>query len=193
LIELVSMQLERLRLNGAMTRGWAAVLLSAPLEQRQFQLFESSARERPQELARLVNRLSNRLGEQAVVRPQLQAGALPERAYRYSVLTGQPRARRQPTGKSPLRPLQRPLQLESAPVALHAVSVAHDGAPALFQYQNQNHRIAHWWGPERIETHWWRGKLIQRDYYRVETTSGVRFWLFRCLQDHKWFLHGKFA
>ena len=28
--------------------------------------------------------------------------------------------------------------------------------------------------------------------YRVETTEGYRFWLFRRLSDDRWFLHGWF-
>jgi hypothetical protein len=33
---------------------------------------------------------------------------------------------------------------------------------------------------------------VGRDYYRVETTTGHRFWLFRRLRDGHWFLHGLF-
>jgi hypothetical protein len=33
---------------------------------------------------------------------------------------------------------------------------------------------------------------VQRDYYRVETTTGKRFWLFRRLPDGNWFLQGVF-
>jgi protein ImuB len=53
--------------------------------------------------------------------------------------------------------------------------------------------VARHWGPERIETGWWRGRTIRRDYYRVEITSGNRFWLFRQLDDDNWFLHGSFT
>jgi len=48
------------------------------------------------------------------------------------------------------------------------------------------------WGPERIETGWWRGSLTSRDYYRVETASGHRFWIFHNLRDRQWYLHGEF-
>jgi protein ImuB len=34
---------------------------------------------------------------------------------------------------------------------------------------------------------------VRRDYYLVETTAGRRFWLFRALEDGRWFLHGAFA
>jgi protein ImuB len=52
--------------------------------------------------------------------------------------------------------------------------------------------FAQTWGPERIETGWWRGQAVGRDYYRVETTDGRRFWIFRNLEDNRWFLHGVF-
>ena len=37
-----------------------------------------------------------------------------------------------------------------------------------------------------------RGRTIRRDYYRVETPTGQRFWLFRQLDESQWFLHGVF-
>ena len=49
--------------------------------------------------------------------------------------------------------------------------------------------MARHWGPERIETGWWRRERAVRDYYRVETTEGRRFWLFRRRRDGRWFLH----
>jgi protein ImuB len=52
--------------------------------------------------------------------------------------------------------------------------------------------LAQHWGPERIETAWWRGRSVRRDYYRVETAEGSRYWLFRRLTDGQWFLHGEF-
>jgi hypothetical protein len=48
-------------------------------------------------------------------------------------------------------------------------------------------------GPERIETGWWGGAAARRDYYRVETESGARYWIFRDLAASTWFLHGLFT
>jgi len=67
-----------------------------------------------------------------------------------------------------------------------------DGPPLQFQLQGRPERIAHTWGPERIETGWWRGRPIHRDYYRIQTTTGRRYWLFRDLGEGGWFLHGTF-
>ena len=38
--------------------------------------------------------------------------------------------------------------------------------------------------------------FLVRDYYRIETEAGERFWLFRdapAAQGGRWFLHGVFA
>ncbi len=88
-------------------------------------------------------------------------------------------------GTAPLRLLLRPLPLV-------ATSIVPGGPPLGFHFAGQQHRIVKTWGPERIETGWWRGRPVGRDYFRVETTAGHRFWLFRRLRDEKWFLHGMF-
>jgi hypothetical protein len=41
------------------------------------------------------------------------------------------------------------------------------------------HRVLHASGPERIEGEWWREDAPVRDYYRIEDSSGARFWLYR--------------
>ena len=87
--------------------------------------------------------------------------------------------------------LPRPVRLENEPFQLDVVSVVPDGPPVQFEFRGR-HRVARAWGPERIQTGWWRGHYVQRDYYRVETTAGKRFWIFRRLHDAKWFLHGVF-
>jgi protein ImuB len=86
----------------------------------------------------------------------------------------------------------RPLFLRP-PLALDVVSVVPDGPPITFRFQGRLYRIAHHWGPERIETGWWRGGSVRRDYYRVQTEDGLRFWLFRRIEDGKWHLHGEFS
>ena len=86
----------------------------------------------------------------------------------------------------------RPLRLLHEPIALAAISVMPDGPPFCFRFRGLEYRISRSWGPERIETGWWRGRPIARDYYRVETTTGQRFWLFRSLDEGRWFLHGNF-
>jgi hypothetical protein len=77
---------------------------------------------------------------------------------------------------------------DKMPVAPVATST-HDSIVLPFGDQ---HEVAQTWGPERIETGWWRGRPAGRDYYRVETSAGRRFWIFRRLRDDQWFVHGVF-
>ena len=72
------------------------------------------------------------------------------------------------------------------------MSVAPDGPPVWFRWRKRKFDIARYWGPERIETGWWRQGTVRRDYYRVETEAGCRFWLFRDLKTGDWYLHGSF-
>ena len=86
----------------------------------------------------------------------------------------------------------RPLQLLPRPVKLNLLAVAPEGSPIQFVYQKEKHHVARYWGPERIETGWWRGRSVRRDYYRVETSTGHRFWLYHQRDNGHWFLHGAF-
>ena len=175
-------------LRGQVAAVKLSVLTAAALASWQQELFEPSLREGRRQVSLLVDRLSSRLGREAVVRAVPQAEAQPELAFRYEPLTGVlPRKTKSQRWKS----LPRPLRLESEPIPLEVLSVVPDGPPIQFHWHGV-HKIAHAKGPERIQTGWWRGRYVQRDYYRIETTTGQRFWLFRRLSDAKWFLQGAF-
>ena len=64
--------------------------------------------------------------------------------------------------------------------------------PLRFEWRGRPQLVREASGPERIETGWWRARAVARDYYRIETTAGRRFWVFRRLRDGRWFLHGIF-
>ena len=234
LLDLARLRLERLALPEAVERIVVAAPRTAAIVPRQFELFTESKRDPGapgRELARLVDRLSSRLGSPCVVRSRLSASAQPELAYRQEPIVGGSRVggeslRRHRVGHAPraarrtgyskklgesirlpqlsrerhaerallaeLGPLHRPLFLRSPPTAVEVIAVAPDGPPRVFHDQGEAHLIVRHWGPERIETSWWRGRLVRRDYYRVETRAGRCFWLFRRLGDGRWFLHGEF-
>lgn len=206
LLELVQMQVERLRLPGAIGRVGLAVLLTAPLETHQAQLFDDVSLRSARAQAMLLDRLSSRLGAAAVLRPLLRSDPLPERRFRLVAVSSAGSARRKgergkgrgkqklplPPSPPPLLPAYRPLLLLSPPVRIEATAVAPDGPPARLCYENRDHLVSRHWGPERIETAWWRGRAVRRDYYRVETNTGQRFWLFRELRQGGWFLHGTY-
>ncbi len=188
LLELAQMQLDQLVLPGPISAVTLSVLLAARLAPSQQELFELSRQEGRRQVALLVDRMSNRLGRNRVLRAVFQTDAQPELAFRYEPLTGV--TQRKQKEQRP-KQLPRPLRLEREPVPLDVLSVVPHGPPVQFDWQGF-HRVARAWGPERIQYGWWRGRYVQRDYYRVETTTGRRFWLFRRLQDGKWFLHGAF-
>ncbi len=98
-----------------------------------------------------------------------------------------------PETRAAARPGARPLRLFAISRPLAAPTIAADGAPLEFVFRGEHERVVRAWGPERIETGWWRGRCSRRDYYRVETARGSRFWLFRRHIDGRWFLHGEFA
>jgi protein ImuB len=213
LLELVDMQLELLRLPGAVSRVAVSAARTASLVEQQCELFADQPRERHRQLAVLVDRLSSRLGQEQIVRPQPRSEAQPEAAVRYEPLTkaGASRAARRVSSRqassrqaslrraapseasaapAPIAP--RPLRLFFPPLPLEVVAVVPDGPPARIRFAGQSHSLARHWGPERIETAWWRGRSVRRDYYRVETAEGCRYWIFRRLTDGQWFLHGEF-
>jgi protein ImuB len=141
----------------------------------------------PDEFRALVERLSNRVGEKAVLRAYLRPEAQPEFSWGYVPWLG---------GLIPAQAcgsrsaLSRPVDLRGVPTP---VRVETNDGPARFAWREQSYIVARAWGPERIETSWWRGRDVRRDYYRVEVDDGQRFWLFRDLTREKWFLHGVYG
>ncbi|MFG1418776.1 hypothetical protein V5F38_11475 [Xanthobacter sp. V0B-10] len=95
----------------------------------------------------------------------------------------------------------RPLRLLERPEPVEAVAEVPDGPPIRFRWRRVSHIVARAEGPERIAAEWWRSgaDLPARDYFRVETLSGQRFWLFRAglygaqAGGPAWFLHGLFG
>src|SRR5262249_44379364 len=87
---------------------------------------------------------------------------------------------------------RRPVRVLAAPTSIAVMSVIPRRAPLGMRPGSEKHTVERSWGPERIATGWWRGQDIQRDYYVVETEQGTRFWIFRRLDDGRWFLHGCF-
>ena len=194
LLLLAEMQLERLALRAPVTAVRVEAVATAPLADRQQELFsELPARQHPRHLEELIERLSSRLGRQAVVRPRLTPEAQPELAYVYEPLVDEnPRRRPHRRVPAPGELPPRPLRLLAQPIPLDAVAIAPDGPPVRMRFRGRSEPIARSWGPERIETGWWRKRGVGRDYYRVETATGQRFWVFRRLHESRWFLQGEF-
>lgn len=149
-------------------------------------------------LDRLIDRLTARLGPEAVGRFEPVESHLPERAARL-VWAGRGQGGLAWPARDPESPPLRPLQMFDPPQPIETIALAPDGPPARFRWRRVTHRVARAEGPERIGSEWWRRPGHRtRDYYRVEDHEGRRFWLFRAgfhgeVPEPRWYIHGLFA
>jgi len=199
--------------------GFDAFLLEAswcePLGARQDSLVDEPRGER--QVAELVDRLTVKLGAEAVRRPVARGSHVPERASGWvgveDSLPSLP-ARGQAARSNPAAGLdcrvasllamteRRPQRLLDHPEAIGVIYATPEGLPRRFTWRRGVHDIARVEGPERIAPEWWREKASARlrDYYRVEDASGRRFWIYRegLAGDGRggapeWYLHGLFG
>ncbi|MHA6287645.1 DUF6504 family protein [Maricaulis sp. CAU 1757] len=153
-----------------------------------------------EDLAVLTDRLSVRLGDRQVQRVARRQSHQPERAARWH--PGGPPLAVAETGPPALRPItaERPLLVLTRPEPAEAVAEIPDGPPRSFVWRRVRHLVHRAEGPERLAPDWWRASpespARTRDYFRVETVEGRRFWLFRdglyALETRtpRWFVHG---
>ena len=95
---------------------------------------------------------------------------------------------------------ERPLLILARPEPAEAVAEIPDGPPRSFVWRRTRHQVRQAEGPERLAPEWWRppGRASPktRDYFRIETVEGRRFWLFRDglygpeTLNPQWFVHG---
>ena len=145
----------------------------------------------------LIDRLSARLGPEAVLRFEPRDTHIPERAVRLSARNVSPPHRLDDGGETDEAPT-RPLHLFDPPQPVEALAGLPDSPPRRFRWRRVQHEVVRAEGPERIAAEWWRRAEPTRDYYRVEDAAGRRFWLFRqgLYGDDaqpRWFIHGLFA
>jgi protein ImuB len=171
--------------SASLTASWVEALA-----ERQTVSGQLGADEGQVDISQLVDTLGVRLGEDKVFRLAPVESALPERAVRRVP------ALHPAQGLDWPKNLPRPARLFVQPEKIEAVAELPDHPPRLFIWRRARHRVAKADGPERIHGEWWinesETKLV-RDYYRVETADGTRYWLFRdgpTEQGGCWWLHG---
>jgi len=148
--------------------------------------------------SRLVDRLTARLGPEAVLRFEPFASHIPERAARLVSACARHGDETWPD-LDPDDPPLRPLQMFDPPQPVETLAEVPDGYPLKFRWRRVLHEVTRAEGPERISGEWWRAPNQRtRDYYRVEDRDGRRFWLFRQglygeTPEPRWFIHGLFA
>ena len=137
---------------------------------------DAAAEQHGTSLAACIDRLSVRLGAQAVRRPVPRGSHKPERAQAWQAPL------------DPVPPLQevfafnsRPLKLLDRPEEIAVLYASPDGYPRRFRWRGELREVMRVEGPERISPEWWRekGGARLRDYYRIEDEQGRRYWIYR--------------
>ena len=195
-----------------------------PLEAHQANILRSvKSAACAEELAVLIDALENRLGDNRVYRLAPCESYIPERAVKQEAPLSRPGSTRPSRAKSKgsksrapdgrlkgghdnsvgQSTAERPVRLFKRPQPIDVTAAIPDAPPMLFRWRKVVHRVVCADGPERISPEWWRGKEDEdgdhvRDYYRVESVHGMRFWVFRegvygGRQLPRWYLHGVFA
>jgi protein ImuB len=173
-------------------------------------------------LHRLADRMSARLGAGRVTRLVGVASHVPERAVARVGVCGLPPqslrdsspkggavragasltppplagevARSAGGGFPPHIAVRRPAMLMAHAEPIEAIAEVPDGPPRQFRWRALSFKVACAQGPERIAC----GEEHARDYYRIETTEGRRFWLYRqglpgMVERPRWYVQGSGA
>jgi protein ImuB len=127
---------------------------------RQTEIF-ADAQEHTEQFQQVFDKLTARLGANAIHRYALAADHRPERAAAVSASNA--------TAETVTTNAPRPLWLLAEPRRIAAPATT----PAY---------------SERIASGWWDGGDVTRDYYFLRTANGAGFWIYR--DDSGWFLHG---
>ncbi|MGF9566289.1 DNA polymerase Y family protein [Neorhizobium sp. JUb45] len=153
-------------------------------------------------LSTFVDQVAARLGPDCLQTYQLRESHIPERAEIFvPAIEALPLGKQMPETPAVLSRSERPLRLFRVPEPLESFAAEiPDGPPTRFRWRRLTHQVARAEGPERLSPEWWLDdeEAATRDYFRLESTAGYRFWIFRKgLYDRdptqRWFMHGLFA
>jgi protein ImuB len=141
----------------------------------------------------MIGRIGARLGMEAITRLAPGDSHIPEKSAQVLAAAYAPAA----PGDWPAPPGPRPaLLFRPEPVQAPETPTV----PATFRWRRTLHKITGATGPERIAPEWWlddpEWRSGVRDYWRLETETGARLWLFYAhgaTMSGGWFCHGIFA
>jgi protein ImuB len=160
-------------------------------------------------VARLVETLRVRMGEQSVVRARRTECYLAEKAWEEdcelriaNCEMKKPSKRANGDASNSqfafrISHFPTPLLLPPPTELRVLVAPSHDrdGRPVQIAGPRggRPRRIVHAVGPHRVAPLWWTGHDKTRDYFEVEDETGLRTWVFRVCESNRWFEHGTFA
>jgi protein ImuB len=168
-----------------------AATRTEPFATRQFAIRGAGDTAEP-ELGPLVDRIANRIGPGRLYRVTPIESDIPERSERRVA------ALSPPLGRS-WHDDPRPALMLTTPEQVDVVALLPDHPPRFFIWRGRRTTIARADGPERVHGEWWRADdemWLVRDYYRVEGTDGLRYWLLRAsdgMAEMRWFIQGAFG
>ncbi len=183
--ERLNTQLSQTPLQSEVERIQLKVVEAVPLKTSQRDFLNRDEEER--ELwGGLIARLEEKLGRDSAFVALPVDTHIPEKSWR----RGRDEWDRQNVGlhvseSLPLPP-PRPLRIFADPLPLQR-----EGAALFEQMSNLSWEIEAIHGPERIREEWWYAGS-ERDYYRIQTRSGEKLWVFQRPEQEGLFLHGSF-
>ncbi|KQT48595.1 nucleotidyltransferase [Devosia sp. Leaf420] len=161
------------------------------------QMINSLVDDADQDVAALIDVLSNRMGQGALYRFAPVASDIPERSFQKI-----PPLSEETIGDWPSK-WPRPTRLLPYPEPIETMALLPDHPPVWFTWRGVRRRIKAADGPERIFGEWWKTDFeiaAVRDYFRVEDETGERYWIYRSgdgvdpeTGSLKWYLHGVFG
>ena len=194
--QLIRPKLERAHLGFGVEAIRMEARAVAPIRHEQAEHAHASQEASPSEAdrawAELLDTLGNQLGVDRVLRAELRASHLPERAFRMG------RA-----GEAPERVQagvtqgDRPTVLFEHPDPVDVIALTPDGPVHRVRWRGEDLAVSACTGPERIGSEWWRsqedGSDRSRDYFMVDVEDGRRIWIARSIQRERWYVHGIWA
>lgn len=183
--------------------GYDMLRLSALVVERMDEVQAGLARDdHAAELSHLIDRLSARFGSARVTRAVPRDTHIPEFSEQMVAAQSSDSASAVVLVEQDSLSPARPIRMFARPEEITATAEVPDGPPVRFRWRHVMHDVVAFEGPERIAMEWWRddkGRVLTRDYFRVESRQGMRAWLFRdglygeAQHPPRWFLHGLFA
>ena len=153
---------------------------------------EVSGAEAERACGELLDTLRNRLGDRRVLRADLRASHLPERAFAVRATSGRP-----PRHAAGLLPRDRPTVLFDRAVPAEVIALTPDGPVHRVAWGGEELAVLSCIGPERIGGEWWRAAPLQggrtRDYFSLRVEDGRWLWLVRGIESGRWYVHGVWA
>ncbi len=181
LLELSVIQLEQYAFRFAVDQLELHCPFTSPLHTQTGQLDfsqQSYSYKTTQDFTLTTAKLKARLGDSAIYKISYRDDHLPElsnHVISYQKTAWQVLPEKQQQALRPKWLLATPQHIEQTPAGLH--------------WRGPLQLLA---GPERIHTHWWDTPSA-RDYFIAQRHDGLRLWVFKDLQQQRWFVQGVFC